>query len=141
MKREIKHPVWVNKEKTQVQCIFEYEGGGSFEAVVSDTAEGNPDWEEIMETFGVEEIDNLTQKLEDHRLQKHNERKQQVEDHREREKNEALFACKLEAFEIPEVKASSNREMKAKIRKAKSIVEVQSYTTILLMKELENVAA
>lgn len=141
MKREIKHPVWMNKEKTQVKCMFEYEGGGRFEAVVSDTAEGNPDWEEIMETFGIEAIDDFTQKLEDDRLERHNRHKQEYKDHEERQKNEVLFACKLEAFEIPEVRASSNREMKAKIRKAKSLVEVQSYTTILLMKELENATA
>ena len=141
MKREIKYPIWMNEEKTQVKCIFEYEDGGTFEAVVSDTAEGNPDWYEIMEIYGVEKIDELTQQLEEDRKKRRLEKDQRHKDIQEREKNEALFACKLEAFEIPEIRESKNREIKAKIRKAKSLVEVQSYTTILLMKELENATA
>ena len=141
MKREIKHPVWKNEEKTQVLCIFEYEDGGQFEAVVSDTAEGNPDWYEIMELYTIEKIDELTQQLEEDRKKRRDEKAQYHKDSEERQKNEALFACKLEAFEIPEVRESKNRELKSKIRKAKSIVEVQSYTTILIMKELENAAA
>lgn len=131
----------MNEEKTQIKCIFEYEDGGQFEAVVSDTAEGNPDWEEIMETFGVQGVDETTEKLREDREKRLEVHKQRRKDEEERIKNEALFAAKLEAFEIEEIKNSKNRDMKAKIRKAKSIVEVQSYATILLMKELENAAA
>jgi hypothetical protein len=138
MKREIKHPIWNNEEKTQVKCLFEYEDGGTFEAVVSDTEEGNPDWHEIINTFSSAGIDENTEKLLADREKRKEEHKQWKKDNEEREKNEALFACKLEAFEIPEIRESKNRELKAKIRKAKSIVEVQSYATILLMKELEN---
>ena len=46
---------------------------------------------------------------------------------------------KLEAFEIEAIKNSTDRASKAMIRKSKSVLEVQAYTTILLMKELENV--
>lgn len=138
MTREIKHPIWMNEEKTQVKCIFEYEDGGTFEAVVSDTKEGNPDWYEIMDLFGTSGIDEFTEELKKEREKRHAREDQHRKDHEERQKNEALFACKLEAFEIEEIRASKNRELKAKIRKAKSIVEVQSYATILLMKELEN---
>ena len=46
---------------------------------------------------------------------------------------------KLEAFEIEAIKNSTDRAAKALIRKSKSPMEVQAYTTILLMKELDNV--
>ena len=44
---------------------------------------------------------------------------------------------KLEAFEIDEVKNSENRELKKKIRKAKTLLEVQAYTTMILQETNE----
>ena len=40
---------------------------------------------------------------------------------------------KLQTFEIPQVKESTNRTLKSKIRKAKNAIEMQAYATILLM--------
>ena len=137
-KREIKNAYWADAEKTQVICEFHYEDGTVLEATVMDTAEGNPDWAEIMEVIGSDVVDsNTEQKLADREA----EIAQQAEskkDRVEKQKTEALFACKLEAFEIDEIKNSKDRTTKSKIRKAKSIIEVQAYTAILLMKELEN---
>jgi hypothetical protein len=55
-----------------------------------------------------------------------------------RGKQEVLFNYKLEAFEVEQIKNSKNTELKRMIRKSKSIIEVQAYATILIMKELEN---
>ena len=52
-------------------------------------------------------------------------------------KSDALFAAKLEAFEIEEVKNSKNRELKSKIRKAKTILEVTAFTAAVILKENE----
>lgn len=135
--RIIKNPWWGNTEKTIVRCQFYMGNGEVLEASVSDTKEGNPDWHEIMETFGVEEIDRRTQDLERAHLEQHQKRKQAQADLVAREMGDALFGAKLEAFEMDLIKNSKNRELKSKIRKAKTIMEVTVYASTLVMKELE----
>lgn len=138
MNREIKNAYWADVEKTQVICEFHYEDGTVLEATVMDTTEGNPDWAEIMEVVGSDVVDsNTEQRLADRDAQITQQEENQ-KDRVEKHKTEVLFAAKLEAFEIDEIKNSKDRITKSKIRKAKSIIEVQAYTTILLMKELEN---
>ena len=44
---------------------------------------------------------------------------------------------KLEAFESDLIKNSKDKELKKMIRKAKTLIEVQAFSTILIQKELE----
>jgi len=136
-KRIIKNPWWGNKEKTIVRCQFFMENGEILEASVSDTEEGNPDWYEIMETFGLEDIDKRTQAFIDAHEEQHRKEKEWRKDQQEKQRGDALFAVKLEAFEMDIIKNSKNRELKSMIRKAKSIMEVTAYASVLVMKELE----
>ena len=136
--REIKYPIWANEEKTKVKCQFHYENGEQLEASVMDTEEGNPDWAELMETFGVEGIDASHKKhLADR------EKEKEIHEAQKKEKIEAenasiLFTAELEAFEIAEVKNSKDRTMKSRIRKAASIMEISALTAVLLMREIDN---
>jgi hypothetical protein len=144
--RTYRNVTWANeaKDKLNAQIIVNMDDGSSqiFDASISQVEGGNPDWDAIMEKFGVEAIDEATTTA----IQERNVRREQrIADEEERRKKddefrkqEALFAMKLEAFEIEEVKNSTNRDLKARIRKSKTLLEVQSYTTILLLKELEN---
>ena len=52
-------------------------------------------------------------------------------------KSDVLYEAKLEAFEIPEIKNSKNRKLKSLIRKSKTLGEIQAYTAVLVMKEME----
>ena len=70
--------------------------------------------------------------MERHRQEREAKVKKQQE-RNEAKRLEDLFNAKLATFEIPEIKQSKNRKMKAKIRKAKNSVEMQAYATILLM--------
>ncbi len=144
--RTYRNAVWANEAKDKINCeiVVNLDDGSSqvFEAVVSQTEQGNPDWDAILEKFGEEAIDSATT---EELKQKNLEREKRAKENEERVKRESefkrqedLFAIKLEAFEIEEVKNSVDRTLKAKIRKAKTALEVQAYTTILLMKELEN---
>lgn len=138
--RKILNPRWLNVEKTHVMCEFSYEGGPVVTAAIMDTKEGNPDWAEIMSSFTQEEIDanttNIIKNDQEKRLEQENKNKQRREEQKQTMKNEALFAAKLEAFEIEQVKNSKDRKLKTAIRKAQNIIEVSAYTTILLMNEL-----
>ena len=136
-KRIIKNPWWGNEEKTIVRCQFFMENGEILEASVSDTEEGNPDWYEIMENFGVEDIDKRTQAFIDAHEEQHRKEKEWRKDQQEKQRSDSLFSAKLEAFEMDLIKNSKNRELKSMIRKAKSIMEVTTYASVLVMKELE----
>ena len=78
--------------------------------------------------------------LESQKEQKKIRAQQNAETKERIETDEAgiLFAAKLDAFEIAEVKASKDRTMKARIRKAANFMEVTVLTSILVMKEMDN---
>jgi len=66
MEKVIKHPYWSRDDKKQVVCQFHYEDGSVVEAAVMNTSDGepnNPDWDLVMESFTLEDIDALTAKM------------------------------------------------------------------------------
>jgi len=135
--RTIKLPYWTTPDKDQVVCQFHYEGGPISTVSVSDTEEGNPDWHEIMEKFTIEEIDKNTEELLAIEREKERKQKELAEDQAAQMKSDVLYEAKLEAFEIPEIKNSKNRKLKSLIRKSKTLGEIQAYTAVLVMKEME----
>ena len=137
MKRTIKNPYWGNDQKTQVMCEFHYENGPIQTAAVTQTKNGNPDWEEIFNNFTPEQIDKLTEGALAEAREEHEKRKQMERDNIERMKVDALFQAKLDAFEIDTIKNSKNRELKSRIRKAKTLIEVTAFASALIMLEHE----
>jgi len=135
-----KNPVWLDKENRSMQAEILF-GDKYTPAIINagPASEGkvNKDYDAIIEMFGEQEIDKLTQIKEDEKQLDVERRLAQEEVHKNRIKQEALFNMKLEAFEIPEVKDSEEKELKKMIRKAKTIIEVNAYTTILLWREFE----
>lgn len=129
-------PYWSNKENAHITVTMISKSGEK--RIASVQGEENPDYIEIINEFGVDQIDKNTE--DGLRRREDNIRKaaQRKETERMRMQQETLFQIKLEAFEIPAVKKSENKDLKKLIRKAKSPMEVQAYTTILVMKELEN---
>lgn len=127
----------MNDSKTQIGCEFQYEDGKRHKAFISNTEEGNPDWKEVIDTFGIEYLDKVTQKHLDDIKQKRDFENQRRKEMQETRANEMLFNAKLEAFSIEEVKNSLNRDLKSKIRRAKNIVEINAFTTLLILKEYE----
>ena len=137
MKHTIHDPYWGNQEKTQVICKLRFDNGLEQIASIMETNEGNPDWKLLFDTYTKEDIDkNTNEQLEKDNINRQNRREAEKE-HNERLKADELFACKLEAFEIEEIKKSKNRQLKSKIRKAKSLFEVTAYTAALVLKENE----
>ena len=137
MKRTIKNPYWGNNEKTQVMCEFHFENGPIQTAAVSQTKEGNPDWQEIFTKFTTEEIDELTKGALAEAREEHEKRKQMERDDIERMKVDALFQAKLDAFEIDIIKNSKNRKLKSRIRKAKTLIELTAFASALITLEYE----
>jgi|SRR6056300_1545721 len=136
--KEYLNPYWSNKSNRHLIVTVKLSNGVERMASIQDTDGTNPDMKEILKVYTEEQIDENTRL----NLEKRNANIKKTAERRESQKaraqQEALFAVKLESFEIDKVKNSKNTELKKLIRKAKSVVEVQAYTTILLMKELES---
>lgn len=135
MTRTIKNPHWINNARTMLSAEFHYDDGRVVTAVISDTDKGNPDLQEVMRKFTVEQLEENTRK----QIKKVNaeaEQKRLKEEAKvERKKQEDLFAVKLKAFEIEAIKNSENRALKSKIRRAKNDFEVLAYTAALILNE------
>ena len=143
MKKEWKHPFWETaaKDRLTVRLNITHDDG-SFSTSVArvskydENGKVTRDYEEIMEQNTIDAIDKFTEdRLERHRQERETKVKQQ-EERNEAKRLEDLFNYKLQTFEIPEVKESTNRKLKSKIRKAKNIIEMNAYTTILLMESM-----
>ena len=132
------------KDGLNAQILVNYDDGGThiFEATIGKSDDLDSDWVAIMEKFTVEQIDEATTVDIQERIRLRDEdnalKAEQDKKNAEFSKQEMIFAAKLESFEIPLVKNSTNRELKALIRKSKTLGEINAYTTILIMKELEN---
>lgn len=140
MKKEWKHPFWENaaKDRLTVRLNITHDDG-SFSTTVAKVskydADGKitSDYEEVVAQNTVEAIDKFTEeRLERHKQQREAEIKKQHEKN-EAKRLEDLFNSKLQVFEIPEIKESTNRKLKSKIRKSKNLSEMNAYATILLM--------
>lgn len=140
MKKEWKTPFWENaaKDRLTVRLNITHDDG-SFSTTVAKVSKYDndgkitSDYEEVLSQNTMDEIDKFTEeRLERHRQQREADIKKQQEKN-EAKRLEDLFNAKLATFEISEIKDSTNRKLKSKIRKAKNAVEMQAYATILLM--------
>jgi len=140
MKKEWKHPFWETaaKDRLTVRLNITHDDG-SFSTTVARVSKydenGNitSDYQEVLEQNTMQVIDKFTEdRLERHRQEREAKIKKQ-EEQNEAKRLEDLFNYKLQTFEIPEIKESTNRKLKAKIRKAKNVIEMNAYATILLM--------
>tara|TARA_B100000085_G_scaffold120688_1_gene110009 strand:+ start:5819 stop:6409 length:591 start_codon:yes stop_codon:yes gene_type:complete len=133
-----KDPYWSNKGAKHIIVTLEYNNGKKATASIQDKDGSNPDYKAILEEFGEETLDKNTEegvKRRDEQIKKRLERK---EAEAIRARQEQLFGAKLQAFELDKIKDSTNTELKRLIRKAKSPLEVQAYTTILLLDHFFN---
>jgi len=137
-KKKYLNPYWSNKENRHLIVTIEQSNGQTSMASIQDSDGTNPDMKAVLEQYTEDEIDDNTKKGLDRRNENIKRQMERRESQAVRGRQEMLFNCKLEAFEIDAIKNSKNIELKRMIRKSKSIMEVQAYATILLMKELEN---
>jgi RNase P/RNase MRP subunit p30 len=133
MKRTIVNPHWVNNARTVISAEFHYDDGRVAQATISESDVTNPDLVEIKSKFTDEQLEaNTRKKIQE--INAERERKHQEELAKaQRKQQEELFAAKLRIFEIDTIKESSNRALKAKIRKSKSDVEALAWASALLL--------
>jgi len=135
---------WETDEKKELNCILELEddvGRVTHQQMFlrRHDKDGNPNelFNEVVDALGEERIDQETADRVERKKAEAEEDKIREEEHNKARKLEKLFNYKLEAFEVDEIKNSKNRKLKAKLRRAKSKIEVDMYSIMILQEELE----
>jgi hypothetical protein len=145
-KRWMNNAFWENPEKDKLNCILEMEddvGRKSTQVMLlsrlnKDGSE-NELFNEVIDALGEESVDRNTEERKIRKAAEKEEKKQRDSEHARARKLEELFNYKLEVFETEEIKNSKNRKLKAKLRRAKSKVEVNLWAMKILEETLEEV--
>ena len=135
---------WETEEKKELNCILELEddvGRVTRQQMFlhrhdKDGSE-NELFNEVVEALSEQRIDEETEGRVVRKKAEAEEDKIREEEHQKARKLEKLFNYKLEAFEVEEIKNSKNRKLKAKLRRAKSKIEVDMYSIMILQEQLE----
>ena len=137
---------WETPKKLVLNAICEFEDDESKRVIrqvvkmrryADDGKTENPDFFECLNYLGEEQIEKSTEERRTRKLsemQMDNERK--LEEQKAR-KMEELFEYKLGLFEIPEIKNTTQRKLRAKLRRSKSIPEANIYSMMIMKHELE----
>lgn len=138
---------WVDsetKDKIRAILFFEDEGGRRVKQEMTvhrnliGTEEENPEFKEILSELGEEKIDENTNNRKEQKRKLHERKKEAEKAEKQRKMLAKLFEEKIEVLEIDEIKNSKNRELKSKVRRAKSSIELQMYAIMLMMEETRN---
>ena len=143
-KRWMDNAFWETDEKEKLNCILEMEDDiGRQTRQVMLLSRLNKDgtendlFNEVIETLGVESIDRNTEERKVRKAAEKEEKTQRDIEHARARKLEELFNYKLEVFETEEIKNSKNRKLKAKLRRAKSKIEVNLWAMKILEESFE----
>ena len=126
--------LWRTPEKKEISILYERQDKSRYSG---QAPEDSREWKDFFHKFTLEQVDQFS---ETNRLQREiqnkdrgvrvqrgkKEEKQKVERRKAADDLETLFRAKLEAFEIPEVRDSENRELRSRIRKSKSLTEISA---------------
>jgi hypothetical protein len=142
MKREWKdNAFWDNEEKTQIKAILEIvadDGVKTSQVMTIRNDNNNPDWKEVLDVIGEDVLNKNTEDRKEKKFKEEEALKLREQDIKLAKKLEDLFEAKLEAFNVEEIKKSTNRDLKSRLRRSKSIYEVNLYATMIMMESIEN---
>jgi len=135
---------WETEEKKELNCILELEddvGRVTRQQMFlhrhdKDGSE-NELFNEVIDDIGEEIIDKSTEDRVVRKKAEVEEESIREEEHNKARKLEKLFNYKMEAFEVEDIKNCKNRKLKAKLRRAKSKIEVDLYSIMILQDQLE----
>ena len=135
---------WESDEKKELNCILELEDDVGrvtrqqmFLLRHDKDGSENELFNEVVDALGEDAIDKETTDRVIRKKAEAEEEKLRDEEHNKARKLEKLFNYKMEAFEVDEIKNSKNRKLKAKLRRAKSKIEVDMYSIMILQDQLE----
>lgn len=135
---------WETPKKQLLNAISETVDGNKTKRQVhklerlNDDGTENEIFNEVVEFLGEDTINKSSEKRLEKKQAEADLQKQKDLEHERAKKLEKLFEYKLETFEIPEIKESKNRALKSKLRRSKSIPEVNLYAILLVQEAIDN---
>lgn len=134
---------WEKEDKSELKCIrmTKQPNGKKLKEILVfkkflPNGQPNPNYNEVIGLFGIESIDKNTQERHDKKEKEAREKTAVEEQKRKSRELEQLFNLKLQAFEIEEVKNGSDRDIRAKMRRAKNVMELNALTALAVGIEL-----
>ena len=124
--------------KELLNAISEHKEGFKDVRQVHKLKRGDPLFDECVEELTLEFIDKNTDDRVNRKFKEQEQQRQLEINKRKAQKLEELFNYKLETFEIEDIKESKNRILKSKLRRSKSIPEVNLYAIMIIQDKLEN---
>lgn len=91
-----------------------------------------PNYKEVVAVLGEELIDNNTNKRRERKSVEESTKRIRREQTKKSQLLERLFQVKLQAFEIPEIRDSKNKELRTKLRRAENEVEMNAYAALII---------
>ena len=134
----IKDAFWETPTKEILNCISEHKEGFKDVRQVHKLKRGDPLFDECVKALTEKHIDVNTDRRVNKKFKEQEQQRQLELNRRKAEKLEQLFNYKLETFEVEDIKESKNRILKSKLRRSKSIPEVNLYAIMILQDKLEN---
>ena len=128
---------WETAKKEILNCISIQQEGNKEIRKVWKTKKGEDIFEAAVKFLGEEHIDKNTEARVKRKYDRQQAKKEAINAQKKAQQLEKLFNHKLEIFEIEEIKKSKNRKLKAKIRRSKSIIEVNIYAMLIMKEELD----
>lgn len=116
------------KKQTKVHKVDKFNSDGS----------ENELFLEIVNFLGEDVINASTERRLKRKSEEAEVEKQRKSEEARARKLEELFKYKLETFEIEEIKESKNRVLKSKLRRSKSIPEVNLYAMMIVKESIED---
>ena len=128
----IKDAFWETPSKELLNCISEHKEGFKDVRQVHKLKRGDPLFDECVEELTKEFIDKNTDERVNRKFKEQEQQRELEINKRKAERLEKLFNYKLETFEVEDIKESKNRILKSKLRRAKSIPEVNLWALKIL---------
>jgi len=128
-------PKWlIPEEKKQIE-VNSVDDNGNKVKIIIPRDERNSDYKSLISQYTIQQIDkNTDESLRIFREMQSRKNQRDVEN-KARIDGEELFMAKLEAFEMDEVKNTTNKEFKRSIRKSKNKMEVLVNTIVGIINE------
>ena len=115
--------------KTRLRCR-EITDTGSREMIIDRADTEN--WDAALRETTIDEIDARTQAdIDEYRTQRDTQEQEQQENEK-RAFAEQLFQAKLTLYELPEIKASTNKKLKRRLRKAETFEALNVYASAVV---------
>ena len=128
---------WETSQKEILNCISIQQENNKEIRKVWKTKKGEDIFEAAVKFLGEEHIDKNTEARVKRKYDRQQAKKEAINAQKKAQQLEKLFNHKLEVFEIEEIKKSKNRKLKAKIRRSKSIPEVNIYAMLIMKEKLD----